>query len=261
MTKLEEKFAELRSQNKKALIAFLTAGYPDLDSTTRYLLTLEKAGVDIVEIGVPFSDPIADGPTIQFSSQKALEKGISLENIFSWIIKIRPKFSLPLVLMSYYNPLYQMGINKLVANMLQSDVNGLIIPDLPPDEEEGFQRKLAEKNIDLIFLLAPTSNESRIKLVAEKSHGFIYVVSLTGVTGARQSLAPEVKSLLTRIRHYTAKPLALGFGISRPEQILPIKDYCDGIIIGSALIEIIRRGGAVEKNLINFLRRFRELLR
>lgn len=256
---LKEKFFQFKSQKKKALIAFITAGYPDLEATTRYLSVLEKAGVDIIEIGVPFSDPSADGPTIQYSSQKALEKGISLPAILSWIKKIRPQFSLPLVLMSYYNPIYQLG-KKLIPDIIQSEVQGLIIPDLPPDEEENFQKKLAEKNIDLIFLLAPTSNQQRIKLVAEKSKGFIYVVSLTGVTGVRSALSPQVKSLLRKIRHYTDKPLALGFGISRPEQVVSLKNYCDGIIIGSALIEIIRRGGDIEKNLADFLKPFREIL-
>ncbi|MFH1260105.1 MAG: tryptophan synthase subunit alpha [Elusimicrobiota bacterium] len=259
MTSISQKFAQLRAEKKKALIAFITAGYPDLEATTRYLTVLEKAGVDIAEIGVPFSDPSADGPTIQYSSQKALEKGISLPAIFAWIKKIRPQFSLPLVLMSYYNPIYQLG-KKLIPNIIQSEVQGLIIPDLPPDEEENFQKKLEEKNIDLIFLLAPTSNQQRIKLAAEKSKGFIYVVSLTGVTGARSALSPQVKSLLQKIRRYTDKPLALGFGISRPEQVQPLRNSCDGIIIGSALIEIIRQGGDVEKKLADFLKPFGEIL-
>jgi len=235
MNRINEKFQELRKEKKKALIVFLTAGYPNLLMTEKLVYSLEEWGVDIVELGVPFSDPIADGPTIQYSSLVSLNQGTNLEKIFKLVKRIRKKSNLPLVLMSYYNPIYQ--YNNFFQVAKKNGFDGVIIPDLLP--EEG--RKLP-RTIDLIYLLAPTSSEERIKIITQESQGFVYVVSLTGVTGARDRLSPGLKPFLGKVRSYTNKPLALGFGISTVRQVDEVKNLVDGIVVGSAIIEIIRRG-------------------
>lgn len=248
MNRIEEKFKELKKDKKKALIVFLTCGYPNLKTTEKLVYYLEKWGVDIVELGVPFSDPIADGPTIQYSSLFSLNQGTNLKKIFQLVARIRKKSNLPLVLMSYYNPIYQYKNFFRIAK--KNGLDGIIIPDLLP--EEG--RKLQAKNptsgrinskqragLDLIYLLAPTSNEERIKMITQQSQGFVYVVSLTGVTGVRNRLPAGLKSFLKKVRSFTNKPLALGFGISEAKQVEEVKSLVDGIIVGSAIIEIIRK--------------------
>lgn len=239
MNRIDEKFIELRKEKKKALIVFLTAGYPDLETTEKLVYHLENCGVDIIELGVPFSDPIADGVTIQYSSQVALNQGINLNKIFVLCGKIRKKSNLPLVLMSYYNPVYQ--FRNFFKNAKKSGVDGIIIPDLLPEESEDILPLTSALGLSLIYLLAPTSNGERIRIITQKSQSFIYVVSLTGVTGVRKKLPEGLKTFLTKVRRYTNKPLALGFGISSPEQVYPVKNLIDGVIVGSAIIEIIRK--------------------
>lgn len=233
MGKIEKTFAELRKEKKKGLIIFLTAGYPNLLTTEKLVYSLEEWGVDIIELGVPFSDPIADGPTIQYSSFISLNQGTNLRKIFDLVQRIRKRSNIPLVLMSYYNPIYQYKNFFRVAK--ENGLDGVIVPDLLPEEGKKLQ-----KEIDLIYLLAPTSGEERIKIVTKESKGFVYVVSVTGVTGARAELPAGLKSFLSKVRSYTDKPLALGFGISQAKQIYEVKNFVDGIIVGSAIIEVMR---------------------
>lgn len=240
MGRIEEKFKELRKDKKKALIVFLTAGYPNLETTEKLIYYLEEWDVDIIELGVPFSDPIADGPTIQYSSLVSLNQGTNLKKILELVERIRKKSNLPLVLMSYYNPIYQYKNFFQVAK--ENGLDGVIIPDLLPEEEIiTLSRLQITEGIDLIYLIAPTSVEKRIKMITKRSQGFVYVVSVTGVTGARNRLITGLEPFLRKVRNYTDKPLALGFGISNARQVKEIKNSVDGIIIGSAIIEIIRK--------------------
>lgn len=252
MGRIEEKFKQLKKEKKKGLIIFLTAGYPSLRMTEQLVYRMQDWGVDLIELGVPFSDPIADGPSIQYSSQVALNQGVSLNRIFTLSAKLRKKVDLPLILMSYCNPLYQQ--NNFSQKVRKAGFDGIIIPDLPPEEGRAMARQARHQGLDLIYLLAPTSNESRIALINAQSRGFIYVVSLTGVTGARKELPPDIKSFLKKIRTHTDKPLALGFGISLPTQVLVVKDYIDAVIVGSAVIEIIRKEKNPFLKLKNFIK-------
>jgi len=241
MNRIDEKFLQLRKEGKKAFIPFITCGDPDPFVSEKIVLTLEKAGADIIELGVPFSDPVADGPTIQASSQRALKEKIGLKKVIQMVREIRMKSKIPLVLLTYFNPIYQMGLEKFVQEARKAGVDGVIIPDLPP-EEAGRLKALADKvELDLIFLVAPTSINERIKTISQLSRGFIYVVSVTGTTGARKEIPHRIKNVILQIRGYTDKPICLGFGISTPEQVKMIKGWVDGIIVGSALVKVIER--------------------
>lgn len=240
MSRLEKRFAELRRSKRKALIAYMTAGYPSLAETDRTFRALEKAGVDVVEIGVPFSDPIADGPTIQYSSQKALEKGISLNDILRWVARLRKRSATPIVLMSYLNPIHHQGYAHFARAAAKAGVDGLIVPDLIPEESGELREALRRQGLDLIYLVAPTTLPARQKWIASRTRGFLYAVSVTGVTGARKSLPTETLAFLKGLRRVSRAPVALGFGISGPEQVRRFGRYVDGVIFGSALIQRLR---------------------
>lgn len=255
MNRIDQKFRELKAKKQKALIIYLTCGYPDIKTTEKLVLELEGAGADIIELGVPFSDPLADGPVIQESSAYALKKGINLNRIFSLVMSLRKKTQIPICLMGYYNPVFSFGPARFVAEALRSGVDGIIIPDLPPEEDRELVSLSKERGLKTIFFLSPTSSKERMKYIAQVSSGFIYYVSLTGVTGARQSLPPDLKENIRIIKGYTQKPVCVGFGISRPEHIAEVFKIADGAIVGSAVIKAIKDSIA-KKDLIERVGKF-----
>lgn len=239
MSRIDERFARLRDAGEKALVCFVTAGDPNLETTRRIVLELEKAGADIVELGVPFSDPIADGPSIQASSMRALESGTNVPAVLDLVRAIREESELPLVLMAYYNPLQKYGVDRFAADAADAGVDGAIVTDLTPEEAGQWKAVADRAGMNTIFLLAPTSTDARIERVASLASGFIYCVSRTGVTGARKEMAQGVRELVDRIRAKTEKPIAVGFGISKPEHVREICEYADGAVVGSLLVDLI----------------------
>ena len=241
--RISEKLSVLAQRSEKALITFITAGDPDLNTTKRLALALEGAGADIVELGVPYSDPLADGPVIQQASQRALKGGTTLGRIFEAVTDLRKETQIPIILMTYYNPLLRFGLEEAASQARAAGVDGFIVPDLPMEESEFFNSALSEKGICLIPLVAPTSGTERIKDIAAGGQGFIYCVSLTGVTGVRQGIPGNLKEFMGLVRECTDKPLAVGFGVSTPEQVAEISLYCDAVIVGSALVKTISEKG------------------
>lgn len=240
MNRIDQKFRALRRENKKAFIAFITCGYPNLSVTEKLILKFAKIGVDIIELGVPFSDPLADGPIIQEASGAALKRGVNLHDILNLVKRVRKDIDIPLCLMTYYNPVFCFGEDNFARKAAAYGVDGIIIPDLPPDEGDAFIRLANKFNLDTIFFLSPTSTRERIKFVSGVSRGFIYYVSLTGVTGPRQNLPKDLINNLKGIKNLTDKPVCVGFGVSRPEQVKAIYKISDGVIVGSAIIKKIR---------------------
>ncbi len=235
--RIDCKFEELRRKKKKAFIAFLTAGDPNLEATEELVLAFEQAGVDIIELGVPFSDPLADGPTIQAASQRALANGVTLEKIFTTISRIRKKSNIPIVLMMYYNLVFHFGEDLFVSAAKRIGVDGLIIPDLPFEEAKGLIKAAKKNDLATVFFIAPTTTRPRMKKIAEVSTGFIYYVSLRGVTGARSRLPASVVKNVRTIKALTKKPVVVGFGVSTPEQVKTITKTADGVIVASAIID------------------------
>ena len=219
--------------------AFLTAGDPSLDRTVTAAAQLEQAGVDVLELGVPFSDPLADGPVIQRSSERALERGTTLATVLEAVRRIRRTTALPLLLFSYYNPLLRHGLARLAAEAREAGVDGVLVTDLPPEEAGPWLEAARPCALDTVFLAAPTSPDDRLHRVAEASRGFVYAVSRTGVTGERQSLSDDARPLVERLRARTAVPVALGFGISTPEQVSQAAAVADGVVVGSALVRFL----------------------
>ena len=240
MNRIDKRFRQLRKQNKKAFIAFITAGYPDLRSTKSLALELAAAGVDIIELGVPFSDPLADGPIIQEASQDALKKGVTINAILALVKSLREEIDTPICLMTYYNPVFCFGEEKFAEQAAKCGVDGIIIPDLPPEEGGSFVRAARKFKLNTIFFLSPTSSRERIKFIAHISRGFIYYVSLTGVTGPRQALAKDLSENLKTIKSLTDKPVCVGFGISTAAQVKAVGKIADGAIVGSALVKKIK---------------------
>ena len=239
MTRIEEKLYQLKTKGKKTFIAYLTAGYPDLETTRALILELEARGVDVIELGIPFSDPLADGPVIQKSSQWVLEKGISSTKVLQLVREVRQKTEVPLVLMGYYNPIFKFGEAKFVDISSDAGVDGLIVVDLPPEEASQLKAEAERNKLNLIFLLTPVSSQERIKLVCEWSSGFIYCVSYTGVTGGGEKEEEALANLVRKIRTLTATPVEIGFGISSPQDAKKASRVADGIIVGSAIIKEI----------------------
>ena len=242
--KIAAAFEQARREGRTALIPYLTAGDPNLAATVPLARALAEAGADIIELGVPFSDPIADGPTIQAASKRALDAGFKIEALWGCCEALRG--GPPLVLMTYYNPVYHLGLDAFARRAAEAGVAGVIIPDLPPEEADEWRAAAHAHGLDTIFLAAPTSNGSRVRLVARASTGFIYYVSLTGVTGARTELPPELEASLRSLRSAVKLPVAVGCGISRPEQVKRLAPLADGIIVGSALVRLVEQGGATE---------------
>jgi tryptophan synthase alpha chain len=239
VSRLSTAFAALRRAKKKALTVFVTAGDPSLKKTEELVIAFEKNGVDVVELGVPFSDPLADGPVIQAASQRALAAGTTLEGILSLVRRIRRRAQLPIVLMGYLNPVLTYGVDRFGRDARAAGVDGLIVPDLPPDEGRDIAARLRRAGIDLIYLLAPTSTPKRRKLVCRASRGFVYYVSLKGVTGARTTLPPGIRENLRAVKKDSRLPVCAGFGISTPEQAKEVAAAADGIIVGSAVVRAL----------------------
>jgi tryptophan synthase alpha chain len=238
MSRIAGKFAELRTNREKALITFITAGDPDMKTTGELIPVMEKNGADIIELGVPFSDPMADGPTIQKSSERALASGTTLKSILEMMKAVRTVTQVPIILMGYFNPVFRYGARKFVDDAVDAGVDGVLLVDLPPEEAHSFKALASARGLDVIFLLAPTSDDRRIDRVARIGSGFIYYVSVTGVTGTRKSVDDSVFSAAEHIKKRVNLPVAVGFGISDPSQAAVVAGVADGVVVGSALVKM-----------------------
>jgi len=238
-TRISDRFRHLRAKNAKGLIVYLTAGDPNLDATGELLLALERAGVDVIELGVPFSDPLADGPVIQRASERALRSGTTLRKILERFPSWRQTVRAPIILFSYFNPLLQYGLEKFAATAAQAGVDGALVVDLTPDEAEGYVQAMRAQNLDTVFLASPTSTDARLERAAQLSTGFLYLISRTGVTGERSEMASSVHPLVERARRLTSLPLAVGFGISTAAQVREVQAHADAAVVGSAVVHAI----------------------
>ncbi|MBW2541990.1 MAG: tryptophan synthase subunit alpha [Deltaproteobacteria bacterium] len=239
MGRIADRFAQLRGRGERALIPFLTAGDPNLPTTEALVLAMAEAGADLIEVGVPFSDPSAEGPTIQRSSERALRSGTTLRGVLKLIQNLRPKVEQPLVLMGYANVFLAMGERNFAAAAKEVGVDGVITVDLPPEEGQLFFDSLIESGIDPILLASPTTPESRMEMLVERARGFLYYVSLTGVTGARKEMAAGLEEAVSKIREISGIPVCVGFGISTPEQVAEVGRFADGAVVWSALVDLI----------------------
>lgn len=240
MGRIADRFAELKSRNHKALVVYLMGGDPNLEITAELIRYLEELGVDVVEIGVPFSDPLADGPVIQEAGQRALKT--TLRDLLEMVGNLRGEVNIPLLLMTYYNPIFRMGAKRFVETAQKAGLDGLIVPDLTPEEDEELFSLCVEHGIDPILLFAPTTSDKRMDLLAGSAHGFIYYVSRTGTTGAKNDLSADLEENLGRIHSRSSLPVAVGFGISTPDQAGQVGRFADGVIIGSAVVRRIAEG-------------------
>lgn len=244
MGRIEDAFKMLKQQGKKGFIPFITAGDPDLASTEELLIVLANSGATLIELGVPFSDPMADGPVIQRSSERALKHGIGLQDILDTVARARKQIDTPIILFSYYNPLLQFGPKRISKAAKNAGLDGVLVTDLTPEESGEFEAELRANELDMIFLVAPTSTDERLKLVAQHASGFIYAVSRAGVTGAQSTVSAEAEKLVNRMRQFSELPIAVGFGISNAEQVRDVKRYADAVVVGSAIVaEMERIGG------------------
>jgi tryptophan synthase alpha chain len=235
-TRIQERFGALRNAGELGIVAYITAGDPSLDATLRFVLALAEAGADVIELGVPFSDPLADGPTIQRASERALKSGTTLAKILELVRRIRQASQVPLVLFSYYNPILQMGLEKFASAAETAGADGVLATDLTPEESEDYGRILASHHLDTVFLGAPTSTDERLAKIAACSSGFLYLISRTGVTGAKDALPDDLPALLRRARAVTELPIAVGFGISLPGHVSVLGGLADAAVVGSALV-------------------------
>jgi len=243
-TRISRRFAELRSAGEVGIVAYITAGDPSLDATLQFVLALEEGGADVIELGVPFSDPVADGPTIQCASERALKAGASLAGVLDLVRRIRQTSQIPLVLFSYFNPILQMGLEKFAVAAAQAGADGVLATDLTPEESEDYRRILHAQNLDTIFLAAPTSTDDRLKKISACSSGFLYLISRTGVTGAKDSLPDDLPGLLRRTHQFTDLPVAVGFGISLPGHVSILGGLADAAVVGSALVSEIEKASS-----------------
>jgi tryptophan synthase alpha chain len=242
LSRIAERFAGLRQRGEKALIGFVTAGDPSAERTVDIIRTLAEAGADAVELGIPFSDPLADGPSIQASSQRALDGGMTTAKALAVVAQARRASpDLPLILMTYYNPIRRYGLERYAADAKAAGADANIVTDLTPEEADDWKRLSVASGLDTIFLLAPTSTQARIEVVARLSTGFVYCVSRTGVTGARQDVPADLRDVVARIKASTPEPVCVGFGVSRPEHVTQIAVFADGVVVGSSLVDLIHR--------------------
>ena len=241
MNRIDKVFAQLRARAETAFIPYITAGDPDLAVTVELLRCLADNGADCIELGVPFSDPMADGPTIQEASQRALQRPFALAPVLDCVRAFRADFDVPVILFGYYNPFLQFGLEALASQAADAGVDGLLVVDLPPEEADDLIRAAQAHGLATIFLAAPTSTAERLRLIAAAASGFVYLVSVTGVTGARDLLSSELRDQVASIRQYTDLPVGVGFGISQPAHVREISSFADAVIVGSALVKIIQR--------------------
>jgi len=247
MSSVSQCFANLKQRGECALIPFLTAGDPDLATTERAIALLAENGADMIELGVPYSDPLADGPVIQAAATRALQKGVNLDSVLSLVTRVVKKVSIPIILFTYYNPIYYRGADKFLVQIAEAGVKGLVVPDLPLEEAQSFLDLAEANNIEVTLLVAPTSPMDRISAIAAKSQGFIYLVSVTGVTGVRTKVETRVKDLITQLNSTTDKPIGVGFGISEPSQATQIKNWgADAVIVGSAFVKRLANQDSAE---------------
>jgi tryptophan synthase alpha chain len=248
-TRISRRFAALRQSGELGIVAYITAGDPSLDATKKFVLALAQAGADVIELGIPFSDPLADGPTIQRASERALKSGTTLASVIDLVRQIRQSSEVPVVLFSYYNPVLQMGLEKFAAAASAAGSDGVLITDLTPEESDDHRRILSAHHLDTIFLGAPTSTDDRLAKIAAASSGFLYLISRTGVTGAKDSLSEELPALLRRVRKATQLPIAVGFGISLPGHVSVLGGLADAAVVGSALVSEIENATAQDHSL------------
>ncbi|VFQ77777.1 unnamed protein product [Cuscuta campestris] len=247
---LSETFVRLKQQGKVALIPYITAGDPDLSVTAEALKVLDSCGSDIIELGVPYSDPLADGPVIQAAATRSLQRGTNFDKIISMLKDVVPQLSCPICLFTYYNPILKRGIEKFLDTAKDAGVHGLVVPDVPLEETEILRKEASKKKIELVLLTTPTTPTARMKTIVESSEGFVYLVSSVGVTGTRESVSNAVQSLLKEIKEATSKPVAVGFGISKPEHVKQVAAWgADGVIVGSAMVRILGEAKSPEEGL------------
>jgi tryptophan synthase alpha chain len=245
-TRIAKRFAELRASGELGIVAYITAGDPTLNATRGFVLALAEAGADVVELGVPFSDPLADGPTIQRASERALKSGTTLAGVLALVRQIRESSQVPLVLFSYFNPILQMGLEKFAAAAAEAGADGVLVTDLTPEESADYRRILQAHHLDTIFLAAPTSTDERLVKIAACTSGFLYLISRTGVTGAKDALPDDLPALLRRARRFTQLPIAVGFGISLPGHVSVLGGLADAAVVGSALVSEIEKATSPE---------------
>jgi len=260
--RIADAFNTLKRAGRKGFIPYITAGDPDLAATEELLFTLAQSGATLIELGVPFSDPMADGPVIQRASERALQHGFGLQDILDTAARARKRIDVPVILFSYYNPLLQFGLKRLAQAAADAGIDGVLVTDLTPEESGEFEVELRAHGLDMIFLVAPTSTDERLQLVAEHASGFIYAVSRAGVTGARSSVSAEAEKLVNRMRRFSELPIAVGFGISNAEQVTDVQRYADAVVVGSALVaEMERLAGSSDlvERIGNFIHRLHRL--
>ncbi len=245
-TRISRRFAELRAHGELGIVAYVTAGDPSLDATRTFVLALAEAGADVIELGVPFSDPIADGPTIQRASERALKSGTTLAGVVDLVKKIRASSEVPLVIFSYFNPILQMGLERFADAAAAAGADGVLATDLTPEESADYRKIISARGLDTIFLAAPTSTDERLKKISDCSSGFLYLISRTGVTGAKDALPEDLPALIRRARRVTQLPIAVGFGISLPGHVSILGGLADAAVVGSALVNQIERAKSPE---------------
>lgn len=255
MDRLAQRFDTLRKTNGKALVTFITAGDPDLATTAEMIPLLEQAGADIIELGVPFSDPMADGPTIQLSSERALAAGTTLEAILAMVRTVRATSAIPIILMGYLNPIHAYGIERFCRDAAQAGVDGVLLVDMPPEEAKQFLKHANDNGLKVILLLTPTSDAGRIATVARLGRGFVYYVTVTGVTGARQEISASLAAEMTLVRNKIKVPIVAGFGISTPDQAASVATMADGVVVGSAIVKLFQQhsGEALKNEVRSFV--------
>jgi tryptophan synthase alpha chain len=244
MSRLRETFTRLRDEQKPGLVTYVTAGDPDLDRTAGILRALDRAGADVLEVGVPFSDPLADGPVIQRATERALAAGTTLSGVLDLLRSMRDEIAAPIVIFSYANPILRLGAEQFAERAREAGVDGVLILDLPIEEADDFRAMLAKRGIDTILLLSPTTTDERLRKAAALGSGFLYAISRLGVTGARETLAAGAQEMVQRIRKVSDLPVALGFGISKPDHVREVAQWADAAVVGSALVDVIAREGA-----------------
>ena len=247
MSRITEAFKKLRTEGRRGFIPYLTVGDPDLDTSRALIVELARAGATLVELGVPFSDPVADGPVIQRAAERALRRGVGLQDVLRILAEARRETDVPVILFSYFNPLLQFGVERLALESARAGVDGILATDLVPEESADFNAVLSSRGLDQIFLVAPTTSDARLSMIAERASGFVYAVSRAGVTGAREAMSAEARRLVGRVRGVTELPVAVGFGISTPEHVADVWTYADAAVVGSALVsEIEKHAGGPE---------------